>query len=81
VKCETPKSRKKEVSDTISDTGSWGCQELLLQESRSRETRSREMRNREMSKTPYRRFGYRELEMSRTLTTGIPKLRSAKRKS
>jgi hypothetical protein len=32
-----------------------------------------------MSKTPYRRFGYQELEMSRTLTTGIPKLRSAKR--
>jgi hypothetical protein len=78
-----PKSRKQEiVSDTrswgVSDTGRWGCQELLLQESQSRETRSREMRNHEMSKTPYWRFRYHELEMSRTLTTGIPKLRSVK---
>jgi hypothetical protein len=48
------------------------------QDSSSQESRSRETRSCEISKILYQRFGYRELEMSRTLLTGIPKLRSAK---
>jgi hypothetical protein len=64
VKFETPKSRKHEtVSDTgISNTRSWGCQELLLQESRNHE-----MQNAEIPKTGdsfgYQDFGYHELGM------------------
>jgi hypothetical protein len=74
AKCETPKSKKQEtVSDTgISDTGSWGCQELLLQESQNHE-----MRNAEILKAGDS-FGYHELGMSRTLTTGVPESQNAK---
>jgi hypothetical protein len=48
MKCKTPKSQKQE---TVSDTGSWGCQELLLQESRSSEMQNRDMLNHDIIST------------------------------